>query len=70
MTTAPPGLLEARALLLAHLDMHPGQTVSADLDPAEVGIVGNLTLRWAQQASSASATTLLAGSWIRLRRVS
>lgn len=41
MTTAPAGLLEARRLLLDHLDMHPGQTVAADLDPAEVGIVGD-----------------------------
>lgn len=40
MTSAPPGLLAARRLLLDHLDMHPG-TVDADLDPAEVGIVGN-----------------------------
>lgn len=41
MTTAPPQLLAARRLLLDHLDMHPGRTVGADLDPAEVGIVGD-----------------------------
>jgi hypothetical protein len=41
MTSAPAGLLEARRLLIEHLDTHPGQTVSADLDPAEVGIVGD-----------------------------
>lgn len=40
MTTAPAGLLEARRLLLDHLDMHPGP-VHSDLDPAEVGIVGD-----------------------------
>ncbi|MDP9799339.1 hypothetical protein J2S43_007851 [Catenuloplanes nepalensis] len=38
MTVAPTELLGARAMLLEHLDMHPG-TVPADLDPAEVGIV-------------------------------
>jgi hypothetical protein len=31
----------ARVLLLEHLDMHPGKVVNADLDPAEVGIVGD-----------------------------
>ncbi|HEY9415352.1 MAG TPA: hypothetical protein VIQ30_11380, partial [Pseudonocardia sp.] len=40
-TTAPDNLLAARRLLLDHLDMHPGKVVSADLDPAEVGIVGD-----------------------------
>lgn len=40
MTTAPPGLTATRRLLLDHLDMHPG-AVSGDLDPAEVGIVGD-----------------------------
>ncbi|MFI5833222.1 hypothetical protein ACIA5A_06045 [Micromonospora sp. NPDC051300] len=41
MTTAPPTLLAARRLLLDHLDLHPGKVVPADLDPAEVGIVGD-----------------------------
>lgn len=41
MTVADPGLLRARRLLLDHLDMHPGRSVNADLDPAEVGIVGD-----------------------------
>lgn len=41
MTTAKPYHLAARRLLLDHLDMHPGQAVDADLDPAEVGIVGD-----------------------------
>lgn len=40
-TVAPAALVEARRDLLQVLDMHPGQTVSADLDPAEVGIVGD-----------------------------
>ncbi|HEU5110201.1 MAG TPA: hypothetical protein VFT95_16800, partial [Micromonosporaceae bacterium] len=41
MTVADPGLLAARRLLLERLDAHPGQAVNADLDPAEVGIVGD-----------------------------
>lgn len=41
MTSAPPKLREARQLLLTHLDMHPGRVVGADLDPAEIGIVGD-----------------------------
>ncbi len=40
-TTAKPGHLAARKLLIAHLDIHPGKTVDGDLDPAEVGIVGD-----------------------------
>ena len=40
MTIAKPKLLEARRLLIQHLDIHPGQDVAADLDPAEVGING------------------------------
>ncbi|MGW1057632.1 hypothetical protein [Micromonospora rubida] len=41
MTTAPPTLLAARQLLLQHLDVTKGVTRTADLDPAEVGIVGD-----------------------------
>lgn len=41
MTRAPDNLLAARRLLLDHLDMTPGRTVRSDLDPAEVGIVGD-----------------------------
>jgi len=41
VTVAPEGLLAARRLLLEHLDMHPGRTVDADLDPAEVGVIGD-----------------------------
>ncbi|MEU4570736.1 hypothetical protein [Micromonospora sp. NPDC023956] len=41
MTRAPETLLAARRLLLDHLDVQPGRTVHTDLDPAEVGIVGD-----------------------------
>ncbi|MEU4640820.1 hypothetical protein [Micromonospora sp. NPDC023814] len=41
MTTAPESLLAARRLLLEHLDVNKGLTRAADLDPAEVGIVGD-----------------------------
>jgi hypothetical protein len=42
VTAAKANHLAARTLLLQHLDLHPGRTVDADLDPAEAGIVGNL----------------------------
>lgn len=41
MTVAKINHKAARTLLLQHLDMHPGRTIAADLDPAEVGIVGD-----------------------------
>lgn len=41
MTAAKGPHLAARTLLIRHLDMHPGRTVENDLDPAEVGIVGD-----------------------------
>jgi hypothetical protein len=41
MTAAKPHHKAARALLLRHLDLHPGRTVSDDLDPLEAGIVGD-----------------------------
>lgn len=41
MTYAPDTLRAARALLLEHLDIHPTGSYPADLDPAEVGIVGD-----------------------------
>lgn len=42
MTFAPPTLKAARQLLTDNLDMHPGSgSYPADLDPAEVGIVGD-----------------------------
>lgn len=42
MTTAPAPLKEARSLLLEHLDIHENSSAySTDLDPAEVGIVGD-----------------------------
>jgi hypothetical protein len=45
MTSAPLTLVASRRLLLDHLDMHPGVTVDPDLDPAEVGIVGDVNHR-------------------------
>jgi hypothetical protein len=41
VTSAPDTLVAARRLLLTHLDVQPGRTVASDLDPAEVGIVGD-----------------------------
>jgi hypothetical protein len=41
VTIAKPNHRAARALLLQHLDMHPGRVVESDLDPAEVGLVGD-----------------------------
>lgn len=41
MTYAPPDLITCRRYLLDTLDMHPGRSVPADLDPDEVGIVGD-----------------------------
>lgn len=41
MTAAKPYHKAARALLVQHLDIHPGRVVENDLDPAEVGIVGD-----------------------------
>lgn len=42
MTTAPSGLVATRRLLLAHLDIHENSAAyTTDLDPVEVGIVGD-----------------------------
>jgi hypothetical protein len=41
VTYAPATLIAARTFLLDHLDFHPGVAVPADLDPDEVGIVGD-----------------------------
>jgi hypothetical protein len=41
MTYAPQTYKDARAFLLHELDTHPGVTVNDDLDPLEVGIVGD-----------------------------
>ncbi|GGN39408.1 hypothetical protein FHR83_006724 [Actinoplanes campanulatus] len=41
MTAAKPHHLTARRLLLDHLDVHPGKTVGNDLDPLELGLVGD-----------------------------
>ncbi|MEV4499854.1 hypothetical protein AB0J84_29670 [Micromonospora arborensis] len=41
MTRAPSNLLAVRSLLLAHLNIDPNTDRAADLEPAEVGIVGD-----------------------------
>lgn len=41
MTSAPPKLLEARNLLLEYLNFDKTKVRGADLEPAEVGIVGD-----------------------------
>lgn len=41
MTRAPSSLLEVRSLLLTHLDVDQDRVRAADLEPAEVGIVGD-----------------------------
>ncbi|RGC67041.1 hypothetical protein C5N14_20430 [Micromonospora sp. MW-13] len=41
MTRAPTNLLAVRSLLLAHLDLDPDAARPQDLEPAEVGIVGD-----------------------------
>jgi hypothetical protein len=41
VTSAPPKLLEARNLLLEHLNFDKTKVRGADLEPAEVGIVGD-----------------------------
>ncbi|MDM4719881.1 hypothetical protein QTQ03_09930 [Micromonospora sp. WMMA1363] len=41
MTRAPENLLAVRALLLSHLNVDPNVVRDADLEPAEVGIVGD-----------------------------
>ncbi|WP_405098813.1 hypothetical protein [Micromonospora sp. NBC_01412] len=41
MTRAPTNLLAVRSLLLAHLDLDPAAARPQDLEPAEVGIVGD-----------------------------
>jgi hypothetical protein len=41
MTNSPVCLQKPRNLVIQNLDAHPGKTVDDDLDPAEVGIVGD-----------------------------
>ena len=45
MTRAPENLLAVRGLLLAHLNVDPNTVRGADLEPAEVGIVGDANHR-------------------------
>lgn len=54
MTRAPSNLLAVRSLLLEHLDNAPGPN---DLDPAEVGIVGDPAHRGGYHCGSDRVTT-------------
>ncbi|MDG4816733.1 hypothetical protein O7628_14655 [Micromonospora sp. WMMD956] len=45
MTRAPANLMAVRSLLLAHLDLDPTTSRPQDLEPAEVGIVGDASHR-------------------------
>ncbi|MER7460701.1 hypothetical protein [Micromonospora sp. NPDC126480] len=45
MTRAPETLLAVRGLLLAHLNVDPNTVRGSDLEPAEVGIVGDANHR-------------------------
>ncbi|WP_431892647.1 hypothetical protein [Micromonospora haikouensis] len=45
MTRAPANLIAVRTLLLTHLDVDPKSSRSQDLEPAEVGIVGDASHR-------------------------
>ncbi|WP_229398688.1 hypothetical protein [Micromonospora okii] len=45
MTRAPANLLAVRRLLLTHLDVDPDRARDEDLEPAEVGIVGDASHR-------------------------
>ena len=54
MTRAPANLLAVRSLLLTHLDNAPG---SDDLDPAEVGIVGDSAHRGGYHCGSDRTVT-------------
>ncbi|MFI2664894.1 hypothetical protein [Micromonospora carbonacea] len=45
MTRAPANLLAVRSLLLDHLDIDESRTRAEDLEPAEVGIVGDASHR-------------------------
>lgn len=41
MTNSPECLQRPRNLMITYLDLHPAKSVEADLDPADVGIVGD-----------------------------
>ncbi|THA82719.1 hypothetical protein [Streptomyces sp. A0592] len=44
-------------------------TASITATVTTFGTAGNMTLRWAQDASNATATTIYAGSWLRALRI-
>jgi len=45
-------------------------TASVNATVVTVGTAGNMTLRWAQDTSNATATTIYAKSWLRAWRIS
>ncbi|MFC4020146.1 hypothetical protein ACFOW4_19680 [Micromonospora sp. GCM10011542] len=57
MTRAPANLLAVRSLLLTHLNVDPDTTRSDDLEPAEVGIVGDAAHRGGYHCGSDRVVT-------------
>ncbi|MFD6567490.1 hypothetical protein [Micromonospora profundi] len=57
MTRAPANLLAVRSLLLTHLDVDPKTSRAADLEPAEVGIVGDSAHRGGYHCGSDRVVT-------------
>lgn len=57
MTRAPTNLLTVRNLLLAHLNVDPNRVRSQDLEPAEVGIVGDSAHRGGYHCGSDRVVT-------------
>ncbi|MEH0934955.1 hypothetical protein [Micromonospora psammae] len=57
MTTAPANLLAVRRLLLAHLNIDPDTVRGDDLEPAEVGIVGDPSHRGGYHCGSDRVVT-------------
>jgi hypothetical protein len=64
MTYAPECIKAARELLITHLDYHPGSTGYVnDLDPAEVGIVGDVAHAASGTSYHLGKSQLRAGSY-------
>ncbi|MEU5905746.1 hypothetical protein ABZ780_15375 [Micromonospora sp. NPDC047467] len=57
MTRAPANLLAVRSLLLTHLNVDPNTVRAADLEPAEVGIVGDPSHRGGYHCGSDRVVT-------------
>ncbi|MGS2615171.1 hypothetical protein ACVCAH_11695 [Micromonospora sp. LZ34] len=57
MTRAPTNLLTVRTLLLTHLNVDPNRVRSQDLEPAEVGIVGDSAHRGGYHCGSDRVVT-------------